>query len=78
MTPLLMRTAEWFRLRATARYLVSNVDFDRGFQKRPGQRFLQTFHGYPSKSMGIRMWKGKRFTPSMIESGCCAPRVTGT
>jgi CDP-glycerol glycerophosphotransferase len=68
VTPLLLRSEEWHKVRATSRYLVSNVDFDRRFVKRPGQRFLQTFHGYPSKSMGVMLWEGKQFTPSMIES----------
>ena len=44
-----------------------NIDPDRWFALRPGQRMLQTFHGYPSKSMGIRMWAAKGFTPRRIE-----------
>ncbi|MGI9156435.1 MAG: CDP-glycerol glycerophosphotransferase family protein [Marmoricola sp.] len=66
VTPLLIHSREWHRVRTTARYLVNNIDFERGFHKRPGQELLQTFHGYPSKSMGIRMWEGKQLTPRRL------------
>jgi CDP-glycerol glycerophosphotransferase len=64
--PVLLHSAEWYRVLATARYLCNNIDFDRWFTPRPGQQFLQTFHGYPAKSMGIRLWEAKRFTPRRI------------
>lgn len=64
--PVLMQSREWYRVLATARYLCSNIDFDRWVTKRPGQRILQTFHGYPAKSMGIRLWEAKQFTPRRI------------
>ncbi|GAA4701334.1 bifunctional glycosyltransferase/CDP-glycerol:glycerophosphate glycerophosphotransferase [Nocardioides conyzicola] len=66
-TPLLMHSREWYRVIATARYLCLNIDPDRWFALRPGQQMLQTFHGYPAKSMGIRMWDGKGYTPRRIE-----------
>jgi CDP-glycerol glycerophosphotransferase len=65
--PVLIHSREWYRVLATARYLCNNIDFDRWFRKRPGQTFLQTFHGYPAKSMGIRLWEAKHFTPRRIE-----------
>ncbi len=65
--PVLMHTREWYRVLGTATYLVNNIDFDRWFRTKPGQRFLQTFHGYPAKSMGIRLWRAKQFTPRRIE-----------
>jgi CDP-glycerol glycerophosphotransferase len=64
--PVLMHSAEWYRLLATARYLCFNIDPDRWFSRRPGQQMLQTFHGYPAKSMGIRMWQAKGYTPRRI------------
>ncbi len=60
-------TREWYDVLARAKYLVINVDFDRWFSRKPGQKVLQTFHGYPAKSMGIRMWRAKNFTPRRIE-----------
>lgn len=65
--PVLMHSSEWYRLLATARYLCFNIDPDRWFSRRDGQQLLQTFHGYPAKSMGIRMWQAKGYTPKRIE-----------
>ncbi|MBM9461048.1 CDP-glycerol glycerophosphotransferase family protein [Nocardioides sp. zg-536] len=66
--PVLMDTAEWYRVLSTAKYLCLNIDPERWFRKRPGQRLLQTFHGYPAKSMGLRMWQAKRYSPRRLES----------
>ena len=65
--PVLMRTREWFDVLGRATYLVNNIDFDKWFVKQPGQRFLQTFHGYPAKSMGLVQWRAKRFPERKIE-----------
>ncbi len=64
--PVVIASREWYRVLATSRYLCNNIDFDRWFTKRPGQQFLQTFHGYPAKSMGIRLWEAKQFTPRRV------------
>lgn len=37
---------------ARATYLVDNQTFPSYFRKRPGQRYLQTWHGIPLKKMG--------------------------
>ncbi|GAA1504088.1 bifunctional glycosyltransferase/CDP-glycerol:glycerophosphate glycerophosphotransferase [Nocardioides humi] len=65
--PVVMTTREWYRVMAAAGRLCMNIDPERWFRKRPGQRLLQTFHGYPSKSMGIRMWDAKHYPPRRIE-----------
>ena len=65
--PVVMTTREWYRVMAAAGQLCMNIDPERWFRKRPGQRLLQTFHGYPSKSMGIRMWDAKHYPPRRIE-----------
>ncbi|WGX96216.1 CDP-glycerol glycerophosphotransferase family protein [Nocardioides sp. L-11A] len=65
--PVVMTTREWYRVLAAAGSLCMNIDPERWFRKRPGQRLLQTFHGYPSKSMGIRMWDAKHYPPRRIE-----------
>jgi CDP-glycerol glycerophosphotransferase (TagB/SpsB family) len=61
-----LRSREWYRTLATAGHLVTNIDMERWFSKRPGQRLLQTYHGYPSKAMGIAAWKAKNLTPGRI------------
>jgi len=65
--PVLIRSRAWYDVLGRSAYLVNNIDFPHWFRKRPGQRFLQTFHGYPSKSMGLRMWRAKEYPPSRIE-----------
>ncbi|TNM36246.1 glycosyltransferase [Nocardioides albidus] len=65
--PVVMTTREWYRVLASAGQLCMNIDPERWFRKRPGQRLLQTFHGYPSKSMGIRMWDAKHYPPRRIQ-----------
>src|SRR5690625_1170503 len=65
--PLVMRTEAWYEVLATAKYVVSNIDFERWFVHRDGQRVMQTYHGVPSKTMGIGLWREKRFTPRRIE-----------
>ena len=66
--PVVLTTREYYRVLASSGHLCMNIDPERWFRKRPGQRLLQTFHGYPAKSMGIRMWEGKRFSRRRIEA----------
>ncbi|WP_181032307.1 CDP-glycerol glycerophosphotransferase family protein [Arthrobacter sp. ZGTC212] len=52
-TPVLRESPEWFRLLATAGYLVNNNNFPHYFRKRPNQFYLQTWHGTPLKRIGM-------------------------
>ena len=51
-TPVLRESPQWFTLLATAGYLVNNNNFPHYFRKRPGQFYLQTWHGTPLKRVG--------------------------
>jgi len=66
-SPTLMHSDQWYDVRSTARHLVVNDDFGHRFPKNPGQKLLHTFHGYPSKAMGLRQWEAKNFTPRRLE-----------
>ena len=68
--PVVIGTQEWYHVLAASRYLCNNIDFDGFFRKRPHQRYLQTFHGYPFKSMGTSFWAGKGFAPDRILREC--------
>ena len=46
------RTPGYFRHLATAGYLVNSATFPGELSKRPGQTYLNTWHGTPVKSMG--------------------------
>ncbi|MDO9380929.1 MAG: CDP-glycerol glycerophosphotransferase family protein [Nocardioidaceae bacterium] len=65
--PVLMFSREWYETIGRARWLCTNVDFDPFFLTRPHQRYVQTFHGYPFKSMGRTFWEGRMFTPGRID-----------
>ena len=43
------------RLLASAKYLVTNVSFPTYFVKRPGQVYMNTWHGTPLKALGKRV-----------------------
>lgn len=64
---VVVRTPEWYHALATAGAIVTNIDLEPWFRKRPGQRVLQTYHGMPSKTMGIAAWRAKGWTDSLIE-----------
>lgn len=64
--PLVIGTEAYFDVLARARYLVNNIDFDRWFAKKPYQSYLQSFHGYPFKTMGLSFWRTKNFTDAQL------------
>ncbi|MBD8870871.1 CDP-glycerol glycerophosphotransferase family protein [Nocardioides donggukensis] len=61
--PVLLRSRAWYDALARAGTVVSNVEVDRFYRTRPDQRLVQTFHGYPSKSMGLALWRSKNHSP---------------
>jgi CDP-glycerol glycerophosphotransferase (TagB/SpsB family) len=64
---VLWRSRAWYAALARSRYVVTNIELESWFRRRPGQEVLQTFHGYPSKAMGLSLWRSKNFTESRIE-----------
>ncbi|MDP9820867.1 bifunctional glycosyltransferase/CDP-glycerol:glycerophosphate glycerophosphotransferase [Nocardioides massiliensis] len=64
--PIVIGSREWHDILGSARYLCNNIDFPGFFTKRPHQCYLQTFHGYPFKSMGRSFWAGKGWGPERI------------
>jgi len=65
---LLIDSPEWYAALASATYLCNNIDYGPWFQQRPHQRYLQTFHGYPFKSMGIEFWRSKGFSDEQVDN----------
>ncbi|GAA3893950.1 hypothetical protein GCM10022381_39500 [Leifsonia kafniensis] len=49
------RSSAYFRALATSGYLINNATFPAEFSKRPGQTYLNTWHGTPLKQMGYDM-----------------------
>ncbi|MCW2781077.1 MAG: putative glycosyltransferase/glycerophosphotransferase [Marmoricola sp.] len=73
--PLIFGSARWYAAIASSRYICNNIDFGEWFRLKPHQRYLQTFHGYPFKSMGIGFWRSKGLSEE--EVGRAVDRVNG-
>ncbi len=53
-----LNTKKYMKILATSKYLINNVSFPRCFTKRPGQIYMNTWHGTPLKTLGKNMKKG--------------------
>ncbi|WP_267784659.1 bifunctional glycosyltransferase/CDP-glycerol:glycerophosphate glycerophosphotransferase [Paenarthrobacter ureafaciens] len=49
--PVLIYSAEWYRLLHTAEFVVNNNNFPYYYRKNPGQKYVQTWHGTPLKKI---------------------------
>ena len=58
-TAVTIRSAEWWRVRHQARYLVTNDWLHETFYHRPHQRVMQTWHGTALKLLGLDRWKAR-------------------
>ena len=68
VTPLLVRSREWYHTLATAELLVTSTELEEWFVTRPDQLVVQTFHGYPSKAMGEMQWRAWQLPPRRIRA----------
>ncbi|MBG6181912.1 bifunctional glycosyltransferase/CDP-glycerol:glycerophosphate glycerophosphotransferase [Arthrobacter sp. CAN_A1] len=50
--PVLIGSRRWYELLAEAATLINNNNFPYYFRKRPGQTYIQTWHGTPLKKLG--------------------------
>lgn len=51
-------TIKYARILATSKYLINNVSFPPYFVRRNGQKYLNTWHGTPLKTLGKKMSQG--------------------
>ncbi|MGH3414539.1 MAG: CDP-glycerol glycerophosphotransferase family protein [Marmoricola sp.] len=65
--PVLLRSRAWYETLASAHWLVTNIEMEYWFRRKPGQELLQTFHGNPGKSMGLSAWRAAGFTARRVE-----------
>jgi CDP-glycerol glycerophosphotransferase (TagB/SpsB family)/glycosyltransferase involved in cell wall biosynthesis len=61
-------SAAYYRALATSQYLVNNATFPPDFSKRPGQVYLNTWHGTPLKRMGYDIAEGALGTANIIRN----------
>ncbi|MBA1395813.1 CDP-glycerol glycerophosphotransferase family protein [Mammaliicoccus sciuri] len=60
--PVIIGSDHWFRILATAKYIYFNVHQNIYVEKKPGQIFVQFFHGYPFKGMGSIYYNEMEYT----------------
>ncbi len=63
---VLLRSREWYDALARARWMVTNIELDPWFARREGQEVLETYHGYPSKAMGMAQWRTRGLAPTHL------------
>ncbi|MDJ0322650.1 glycosyltransferase [Cryobacterium sp. PH31-AA6] len=61
-------TPSYYRALATSEYLINNATFPAQFSKRPGQTYLNTWHGTPLKRMGYDIIRGALGTANIIRN----------
>lgn len=62
------RSAAYFKVLATAGLLINNASFPAEFNKRPGQVYVNTWHGTPLKHMGYDEPQGAEPTRNVIRN----------
>ncbi|WP_169796938.1 glycosyltransferase [Janibacter corallicola] len=72
------RTPGYFRHLATAGYLVTNSTFPAELGKRPGQTYVNTWHGTPLKSMGYDTPDGALGAANVIRNFLAADHLVSS
>jgi CDP-glycerol glycerophosphotransferase len=66
--PVVVHTQEWYDLLFSVSYYVDNMYQPEYHRKPPGQVIVETFHGYPFKTMGHPHWANLQFSRDRIDS----------
>lgn len=61
-------SSAYYRVLATAKYLVNNATFPDAWGKRDGQLYLNTWHGTPVKAMGFDVPNGALATRNVVRN----------
>lgn len=68
----------YYRALATSQYLVNNATFPPQFSKRPGQVYLNTWHGTPLKKMGFDMAEGGSSSRNVLRNFLMADHLVSS
>lgn len=71
---VLLESEEYLTILATAKYLINDTTFPHCFVKRPGQVYLNTWHGTPLKYLGARV-ENERFSMGNVQKNFLAADV---
>lgn len=66
--PVVVNSREWYELLFSVAYYVDNMYQPEYHRKPAGQVIVQTFHGYPFKTMGHPHWRVVPFSQDRIDS----------
>lgn len=72
------RTPAYFRHLSAAGYLVNNSTFLADFGKRPGQTYVNTWHGTPLKSMGYDSPRGALESANVLRNFLAADHLVSS
>ena len=66
--PVIVNSREWYQLLSSVTYYVDNMYQPEYHRKPNGQVIVQTFHGYPFKTMGHPHWRNLQVSQARIEA----------
>jgi CDP-glycerol glycerophosphotransferase len=66
--PVLQQSEAWVEALRNSRYVIDNMHQPAFFEKADGQVLIETFHGYPFKSMGHPHWERMKFSKARMDS----------
>ena len=66
--PVIVNSREWFELLGSVTYYVDNMYQPEYHLKPEGQVLVETFHGYPFKTMGHQHWENLQVSRARIDS----------
>ena len=69
---LLTESPEYYRVLATAKYLINDATFRNTFIKRDGQKYLSLWHGTPLKNMGRKAESDPDESGNVTKNFICA------
>ncbi len=72
--PLVAGSQEWYDVLASAKYIVKNTEVGAYTKLRPGQVYVQTFHGQPFKRMGAGFFRDVERWPEFRVNYECTER----
>lgn len=72
------RSSAYFRALGEAEYLFNNSTFPQEFSKKPGQIYVNTWHGVPLKAMGYDVPGGRRDTRNVVRNLLAADYLVST
>lgn len=72
---VIYESTDHYNVQATAKYLINNSTFQPPFTKKPGQIYLNTWHGTPLKKMGYDIPNGPAEAKNILRNFAAADYI---